>query len=306
MSDLSSPKALRRLIEESGHAFAVIEEAVGALRARLSDLDTRDPDVIEVLRAHLLAIGSPSDVMKFFSLELLERADPARAIATYIEVVELLARSPIHPERAYPVERAMIRLLADKKVTGALPALAVLSGREVYPLSRTAARAVAAIVGSTEKDTITDRLRRSDLPEATRPDALSDGVSRALFPEKKHSARSSQERRRRITRENATAKPPDSSSACLRPETPKKRQARLRAILLAAGRDPARCGNCDLAGPTRIGHVVPVPRGGTDLPGNLAALCAACVKRLPRRRREGFEAARKGAQAAGEPQMNLF
>src|SRR5687768_10152178 len=237
MSDLGSPKALRRLIEESGHAFAVIEEAVGALRSRIRELDTHDPDVIEVLRTHLLAIGSPSDVMKYFSLELLERADPARAISTYIEVVELLARSPIHPERAYPVERAMIRLLADKKVTAALPALAVLSGREVYPLSRTAARAVAAIVGDTDPEAITDRLQRSDLPEISEPDALSEGVSRALFPQKKSSARSSQERRRKITRENATALPPESSSAALRPETPKRRQQRLRAVLLGAGRD---------------------------------------------------------------------
>lgn len=306
MTDLSSPKALRRLIDESGHAFAVIEEAVGALRGRIRDIDPHDPDVIEVLRAHLLAIGSPSDVMKYFSLELLERADPARAIATYVEVVELLARSPIHPERGYPVERAMIRLLADKKVTGALPALAVLAGREVYPLSRTAARAVAAIVGSTEKDAITDRLRRADLPEATRPDALSDGVSRALWPQKRTSAQSSQERRRKITRENAASMPPDASSACLRPESSKKRQARLRAILLGAGRDAARCGNCDLAGPTRIGHVVPVGRGGSDRPGNLVALCAACLRLLPRRRREGFDAGRRRAAKGEAPQMNLF
>ncbi len=306
MSDLSSPKALRRLIEESGHAFAVIEEAVGALRAKIRDIDPHDPDVIEVLRAHLLAIGSPSDVMKYFSLELLERADPARAITTYIEVVELLARSPVHPERGYPVERAMIRLLADKKVTGALPALAVLAGREVYPLSRTAARAVAAIVGSTEKDAITDRLRRSDLPEATRPDALSDGVSRALWPQKKSSAQSSQERRRKITRENAASMPPEQSSACLRPETPRRRQARLRAILLAAGREAARCGNCDLAGSMRIGHVVPVARGGTDRPGNLVALCSSCVRRLPRRRREGFDTGSRRASRSDAPQMNLF
>lgn len=305
MSNLSSPKALRRLIEESGHAFGVIEEAVSALRARLSEIETHDSDVIEVLRAHLLAIGSPSDVMKYFSLELFERADPARAISTYIEVVELLARSPIHPERGYPVERAMIRLLADKKVTGALPPLAVLAGREVYPLSRTAARAVAAIVGSTEKEAITDRLRRDDLPEATHPDELSEGVSRALWPQKRSSSQSSQERRRRITRENAATAPSESSSACLRPETPKKRQARLRSILTSAGREAARCGNCDLAGATRIGHVVPVSRGGSDRPGNLVALCAGCVRRLPQRRREGFDAHRRAGRF-DEPQLNLF
>lgn len=310
MSDLSSPRALRTLIEESGHAFAVIEQAVASLRDRLRDLDLNDPDVVEVLRAHLLAIGSPQDASKYFSLELLERADPARAISTYVEVVELLARSPVHPERAYPVERAMIRLLADKKVAAALPPLALLAGREVYPLSRTAARAVATIVGSTEKEAITDRLSRPDLPEVAHPDALSEAALRALFPEKKHSARSSHERRRALTLQNAAA-PPEDPAACLRPESAKARQRRLRQILEQAGRDPTRCGNCDQAGPTKIGHVVPTSRGGTDRPGNLAALCESCRRRVPGpRRRESFEAGRVArpptAAAADAPQMNLF
>lgn len=305
-SGLSSPAALRRLIEEAGHAFAVIEEAIGVLRGRMRALAPGDEDVVWVLRAHLLAIGSPSDASKYFSLELLERLAPERAIRTYVEVVELLARSPIQPERAYPVERAMIRLLADKQVTAALPALAVLAGREVYPLSRTAARAVAAIVGSTDQEAITDRLKRGDLPEASAPDALSEGVSRALWPQKRTTARSSQERRRALTLKNA-AEAPAISASCLRPEGARARQQRLRGVLTGAGRDPARCGNCDVAGPTRIGHVVPPARGGTDRPGNLVALCAACRRRLPRRLRDGFDQGRAAPGPGGQaPQLTLF
>jgi len=305
---IQEPAALRRLVEESGHAFAVIEQAVGSLRERIRDVDLKDPDVVEVLRAHLLAIGSPSDVAKYFSLELLERVDAGRAIATYVEVVELLARSQIHPERGYPVERAMIRLLADKKVTAALPGLAVLASREVYPLSRTAARAVATIVGSTDAEAITDRLKRHDLPEASQPGALGDGVSRALFPQKKSSSRSSQERRRQLTLENAAKLPPDGSSACLRPEGTKARQSRLRSVLRGAGRDPSRCGNCDLAGPNKIGHVVPPTRGGSDRPGNLVALCQSCRKLLPSgKRREAFESGKAAKRpAADQPQLGLF
>jgi len=305
-TDLSSPKALRRLIAESGGAFAVVEEAVEALRGRIGAIDPADPDVIEVLRAHLLAVGSPSDVMKYFSLELLERGSPEQAIRTYVEVVELLARSPIQPERTYPVERAMIRLLGEKEVARALPALALLAGREVYPLSRTAARAVARIVGDTDQDSITDRLKRSDLPEATRPAELSEGVERALFPKKRSSSASSQERRRRLTLENSSLVPAGETSGCLRPETEGARQRRLRAILLGAGREPTKCGNCETPGRTKVGHVLPPSHGGTDRPGNLFVLCGGCRRRLPRSRAEGFEDFAGPREAASEPQLDLF
>ena len=303
--DLTTPPALRHLIEESGGAFAVIEQAVEALRRRIGDLDLRDPDLTWILRAHLLAVGSPSDVLKVFSLELLERADPRAAEETYVEAVELLARSPIHPDRTYPVERTMIRLLGERKVAAALPALALLAGREVYPLSRTAARAVTKVVGDTDTEAISDRLRRSDLPEIARPTALSEGVERALFPNKRSSARSSQERRRRLSVENAAQIAPEDSQGALRPESANARQRRLRAILLGAGRDPARCFNCDVAGPTRIGHVIPVDRGGTELPGNLVALCGDCRRCLPRTRHEWGE---DPAPAPDEevPQLELF
>jgi 5-methylcytosine-specific restriction endonuclease McrA len=288
MADLSAPSKLRRLIEESGYAFAVIEEAVDALRGQLGELAPGDPDVVEVLRAHLLAIGSPSDVLKFFSLELLERIDPQAAEEVYLEATHALARSPIQPERTYPVERAMIRKLGDRKGVRALPALAVLASREVYPLSRTAARAVAAIVGSTDKEAITERLKRDDLPEASAPDSLGEGVSRALWPSKRSSAKSSQERRRQLTLQNAL--PLGGSQGGLRPEGDRTRQRRLWAILRAAERDPARCGNCDqVTGDTRIGHMVPASRGGSDLPGNLVALCGECRRKLPRSREDAFE-----------------
>ncbi|MCA8921546.1 MAG: HNH endonuclease, partial [Planctomycetes bacterium] len=289
MAEVRSPQTLLRLIEESGAAFAVVEDAVETLRLQVGDLAPGDPDAVAILRHHLLAIGSPSDVAKYFSLELLTRLAPERADATFLEVVEQLARSPIQPDRTYPVERAMIRQLGEREVTEALPALAVLAAREVYPLSRSAARAVAKIVGSTDQDVITDRLKRDDLPEASRPQELSAGVNRALWPSRKSSsARSSQERRRKITQENAES-PPDSSQTCLRPESKAVRQRRLRAVLLGAGRDPSRCGNCGQAGRTEIGHLLPPNHGGSDRPGNLFSLCGPCRRRLPRGRREGFE-----------------
>ncbi|MGE0709095.1 MAG: HNH endonuclease [Planctomycetota bacterium] len=302
MSDLSDPAQLRRLIEESGHAYAVIERAVEAVRDRLGDIDPADPDVVAILRAHLLAIGSPSDVLKLFSLELLERVDPQVADAVYVQVVEALARSPIQPERTYPVERAMVKKLGDREVVRALSALAVLAGREVYPLSRTAARAVAAIVGSTDKDAITDRLRRDDLPEASQPTELSEGVARALFPQRRTSTKSSQARRRELTRKNAL---PELGAGGLRPEGDRVRQERLRAIVRAAARDPGRCGNCDRLAPTRVGHMVPTVRGGTDLPGNLIVLCAECRKLLPRVRGDAFDEDGHGA-ATAPGQLSLF
>lgn len=303
MSDLTSPRSLRRLIEESQYAFAVIEEAVGALRDQIDELLPGDADVVEILRAHLLALNSPSDATKFFSLELLERISPARAEAIYLEVVESLARSPVKPERTYPVERAMVKRLGDKMVERALPALAVLAGREVYPLSRTAARAVAAIVGSTDREAITDRLKRDDLPEASQPIELSEGVARALFPTRRASAKSSQERRRQLTLQNAL---PSESQACLRPEGGRARQRRLKAIVRSADRDATRCGNCDAIGPTRVGHVIPASRGGTDLPGNLIVLCEECRTKLPRVRMEAFEEDGRLAGAAELNQMKLF
>jgi len=303
MSDLTTPGSLRRLIEESGHAFAVIEKAVNELREQIGSLSADDPDVVEILKAHLLAIGSPSDAMKFFSLELLERLAPKRALGVYLEVVESLARSPIQPERTYPLERAVAKRLGEKSVEAALPALAVLAGREIYPLSRTAARAVASIVGSTDQEAITERLKRDDLPEASQPLLLGEGVSRALFPQKRSSAKSSQERRRELTRRNAL--PTEPAQFCLRPESERSRQRRLKAILRSDGRDPLHCGNCEETEAVKIGHVVPTARGGTDRPGNLVPLCRECRRKLPRTRRDAFE--EELHPGSGDiPQLNLF
>jgi hypothetical protein len=302
VSDLSDLGELRRLIEESGHAFAVIEKAVETVRDRLGEIDPHTPDVVAILRAHLLAIGSSSDVLKHFSLELLERIDLEQANAIYLEAVEALARSPIQPERTYPVERAMVKRLGDHGVVRAMSALAVLAGREVYPLSRTAARAVAAIVGSTDKEAITDRLKRDDVPEASAPDELSEGVTRALFPQKRSSAKSSHARRRELTRRNAL---PELRGGGLRPEGDRRRQERLRGIVRAANRDAGRCGNCDQIAPTRVGHMVPVSRSGTDLPGNLVVLCGECRRHLPRTRAEAFEDETQAASTA-PGQLDLF
>jgi 5-methylcytosine-specific restriction endonuclease McrA len=202
----------------------------------------------------------------------------------------------------------MIRFLSEQKTIAALPPLAAVAGREVYPLSRTAARAVAAIVGSTDQDEITDRLKRDDLPEASAPQALSEGVSRALWPQERHSPRSSHERRRKLTQQNAAAPLPDASGSSLRPESPKARQQRLRTLITASGRDPARCGNCDAVGPAKVGHVVPTSRGGSDLPGNLVVLCTSCRRKLPSRRRDAFDDGRRRSApiAEGGGQLDLF
>jgi len=304
VTDLSTPSSLRRLIEESDHAFAVIEKAVTTLRDRIELIEPGDEDVIEILRAHLLAINSPSDVLKFFSLELLERVEPSRAQEVFLQAVDALARSPIQPERTYPVERAMIKKLGEGQATRALPALAVLAGREVYPLSRTAARAVATLVGSTDQEAITDRLKRDDLPEASRPQELSEGVSRALWPTRRTSSKSSQERRRELTYRNAL--PSAAGAAALRPEGERGRQRRLSSILRSASRDPHRCGNCDQHDESiKIGHVVPSSRGGTDMPGNLVALCGDCRRKLPRSRQDLFDDD-SGPRATELPQLNLF
>jgi hypothetical protein len=303
MTDLSAPSSLRRLIEESGDAFAVIEEAVGALRAQIADLEPGDADVVAILRAHLLAIGSPSDTLKFFSLELLERVAAEEAPGIYLEALDALARSPIQPERTYPVERAMIRKLGEAQAEAALPVLAVLAGREVYPLSRTAARAVATIVGSTDAQEISDRFKREDLPEVSSPDELSEGVSRALFPQKKTSAKSSQERRRNLTIRNAL---PAEVNTGLRPESQRARQRRLKAILRAAGRDPSRCGNCEQGERVVVGHVVPPERGGTDRAGNLTSLCGDCRRKLPRGRGERWGVVDAAPVGDAANQLDLF
>jgi hypothetical protein len=296
------PATLLRLIEDSGHGPAVIEQAVQLLRRGLAQVDLADPALVEVLRCHLLSVGSPTDVTKYFSLELLERASPARAIDVSIELTELLARSALLHERGYHVERAVIRSLGERKVARALPALALLASRCVPPISRTAARAVVAIVGTAERDAIAARLADlpalTGLPEGTAAKELAQGVARALAEEMRRSTRGSDPQKRRA---GTSALPPEDSDRFLRPEPKRARQARLRATLRAAARDPARCGNCDTAGKTLIVHVVPPPRGGTDRAGNLVALCHDCRRKLPRRVRQA-----ETAPPPGAPQLSLF
>jgi len=50
----------------------------------------------------------------------------------------------------------------------------------------------------------------------------------------------------------------------------------LRAILKKAGRDLSKCQNCGFGAKKEIHHIVPLPRGGTNNPGNLAVLCPNC------------------------------
>lgn len=307
------PATLMRLIEDSGHAPGVIEEAVRLLRRGLAKIDTDDPALVEVLRAHLLSVGTPTDVTKYFSLELLERTNEARWLETAIELVELLARSALVPERGYHVERAVIRSLGERKIARALPALALLAGRCVPPVSRTAARAAITIVGSDDPKAIAERLSAADLPEASGPRELAAGVGRALAADMRRSTRGSDPHKRRSGRISQTAStnvhsrpastsPPEGSDRFLRPEPKKAKQVRLRAALRTAGRDPARCGNCEAAGKMTIVHVVPPARGGTDRAGNLVPLCKECKRRLPRRAR----AAEAAPLPPGAPQMSLF
>jgi hypothetical protein len=89
----------------------VIEEAIRLLRRGLATIDTKDPALVEILRAHLLSVGTTADVTKYFSLELLGRIDAAKADETSVELLELLARSTLVPDRGYHVERAVVRSL---------------------------------------------------------------------------------------------------------------------------------------------------------------------------------------------------
>ncbi len=304
------PASLLRLIEDSGHSPLVIEETVRLLRRGLASIDTKDPALVEVLRAHILSVGTPTDVTKYFSLELLERASPERARETALELLELLARSALVPDRGYHVERAVIRALAERKEAPALPALALIAGRGVAPISRTAARAVVAIVGSDERDAIVARLEAAELPKTGNPRELAAAVARALADDMRRSTRGSDPHKRRGGRTasadstsvhaRAAPAPPEDSDRFLRPERGKAKQARLRAALRTAGRDPARCGNCDTAGKMAIVHVVPVSRGGSDRPGNLVPLCEDCKKRLPRKAKV------TPPPPGGAPQLSLF
>jgi 5-methylcytosine-specific restriction endonuclease McrA len=305
---------LLRLVEDSGHSPPVIEEAVRLLRRGLAAIDASDPALVEVLRAHLLSVGTPTDVTKYFSLELLERTSAARAEEVSVELVELLARSPLLPDRGYHVERAVLRTLGERKVARALPALALLAGRCVAPLSRTAARAVVAIIKNKNREAIAARLSEADLPEASGPRELAASVGRALGDGMPRSTRGSDPHKRRGSRVSdasttaahprSASLPREDSDRFLRPEPRKAKQARLRAALRTAGRDPARCGNCELAGKMTIVHVVPLARGGTDRAGNLVPLCADCKRKLPRRVRDA-ERAPLPAQTDA-PQMSLF
>ena len=74
MVDLTEPRALLKLIEDSGQAFCVIEQAVGSLRQRIATIDPADADVVAILHAHLLSVGSPTDIAKYFSMEMLEQS----------------------------------------------------------------------------------------------------------------------------------------------------------------------------------------------------------------------------------------
>jgi hypothetical protein len=217
------------------------------------------------------------------------------------EVVELLARTALVPERPYHVERAMIRTLGQEKVTRVLPALALLAGRDLLPICRTAAKAIVAIVGSEDAGAITDRLAADDLPEASRPRELAQGVVRALDAVKGSQTGSDRDARRTA---HAAPTQPEGSDAFLRPETRKARQTRLRAILRDAGREPARCGNCDLQGKCTVVHVVPPSRGGSDRSGNLVPLCSTCRGRLPKKVREAEAAPPQTSGSA--PQLGLF
>ncbi|MBI3724598.1 HNH endonuclease [bacterium] len=117
----------------------------------------------------------------------------------------------------------------------------------------------------------------------------------------RRSSRGSDGHKKRTASGSQGVRAPEGSDRFLRPEGKHARQARLRATLRAAGRDPSRCGNCDLAGKTAVVHVVPESRGGTDRVGNLVSLCQDCKKRLPRKARSSDP-----SRSGGAPQLTLF
>jgi len=308
-SGATAAAVLLSLIEDSGFSFAVIEDAVSHFKRHMVEIDLSDPAVAAVLRAHLLAVGSPTDVGKFFSLEMLCRINESSATKTCLEVTRLLAGLELSPDRSYLLERELFARLGSEGVKEAIPPLAAICAQDAGDISRAAARSAVKILGTRNIEEMRQALESLDLPEAARPAEMATAISRAYKRRRARHAASS----RAIRLSDARLSPGDpellketaTSRVSLRPERLKEKENRLRAILRRADRDPSLCGNCDIKGNTRVVHIIPDDRGGSERSGNLVALCRECWRRLESCRRDSSGIQRRMVQLSSD-QMTLF
>lgn len=314
LSPPTEAETLLKLVEDSGYGFAVIEESIGVLKRRMAHFDLQDPAVTELLKAHLRAVGSPTAVGKFFSFELLCRLNEKAADDVSFEVCRLLAGMELVPDRAYPMERELIAHLGKRQVMEALPCLAVIASKNAGEVSRSAARAAVAMVGSRKKEAIRDALESLESPEsspaAELAQAIIDGFNRRKLSRQEQNQSQILERVESGSLTLVGQKPiqvagDTSTRVSLRPERRRERENRLRAIIREAGRNPGECGNCGLVGPCRVTHVIPENRGGTDRPGNLAVYCRQCARRFSANRRDS-SSVRRRLEHMSTDQLSLF
>lgn len=299
---MTEPQTLYRLVEDSGFSFAVIEECIQVLKRGMAQVDLGDEAVVKLLRAHLLSVGSPTDVGKFFSFELLCRIKPSAAREASLELCRVLAGIELKSERVTTFERDVFRFLKEQQAIEAVPLLAAVAAKRCGDISRQAARAAIALLGTRDPKAIAARLSRSDLPEAHEPERIARSLLEALR-RPKQSTETLKEREALLSREAKS--PAASETLSLRPERRKERDQRLRAVLRKSGRDPSECGNCGVRGPAHVAHVIPEGRGGTDRPGNLIALCAQCWRKFKASRRDS-SGVRRGLEEISSRQMPLF
>lgn len=305
----TDPATLLKLVEDSGRSFAVIEDAIGVLKRSMGRLDLSSPAIPELLKAHLLTVGGPTSVGKFFSFELLVRLAESEAEGVCLEVCRMLAGMELVPGRGYQVEREMIRYLSDRESRKALPLLGQIAMAEAGDVSRTAARAVTKIVGSTAPDALTEAFEGLDLPDHVEARELAESIIAALNRARRDGRTSSEGVSRVLlaieASEEAAEKRDASSAVSLRPERLRERENRLRAVLREAGRDPSECGNCGSMGTTRVMHIVPLRRSGTERAGNLVALCPPCRRAFEATRRDS-SGVRRRLEEISTRQMGLF
>jgi hypothetical protein len=309
----TEPETLLQIVEDSGFGFAVIEDSISVLKRRMAHIDLNDKAVAELLKAHLRAVGSPTAVGKFFSFELLCRIDDKAAEDVSFEVCRLLAGMELVAARAYPMERELMSYLGQRKVLDALPVLAVISSKNAGEVSRSAAQAAIAMVGSRKKEDIKQALDGLESPESAPAAEMAQAIISAFNRRKLSIQEQNQEIEHAVESGALTliGQQPiqvagdTSTRTTLRPERRRERENRLRAIIREAKRNPGECGNCGLVGPCRVTHIIPEQRGGTDRPGNLAIFCRQCARRCSANRRDS-SSVRRRLETLSTEQLSLF
>lgn len=309
----TDPEALLQLVNDSGRSFAVIEDAIRLLKRRMAQIDLSDPAVAKLLKIHLRAVGSPSSVGKFFSLELLGRIDEDSVLAVALDICRMLAGMELKANRSYPIECELLLLLGKKRVDKALPPLALIAAQQAGELSRTAARTAALMAGSRRKNAIARKIKELDNDESHSADDLAQAIVDAL--KRRNTVQESQSALLGACAPSSASGTLDLNAAdlntgvstrgILRPERRKEKQRRLVSILREAGRNPQECGNCGQNGQTRVSHIIPVNRGGSERPGNLISLCALCWRQFTANRRDSSSVRRRIEEFSSQ-QMSLF